>query len=255
MTGESGLIESITAVHHQGIIHRDIKPANLLWTADREVVKISDFGVSHLSSALRRTSSKLSPINETRPPSTTASDDRALRKTEGSPAFMAPELCCPIEVTPRPTPSERDALDYFTQQSPTMREPLTLQEKPSPPLRGSRIISRPLPRNAYRRGERPPVGKGIDIWALGVTLYCLLFGKTPFDAPNEYELFNVIWNKPAVIPDFMGADRKPTFIGDDASHDGVHERDARHLTDLLGRLLEKDPRRRITLDQVKVGLH
>jgi serine/threonine protein kinase len=34
--------------HHCGVIHRDIKPHNLLLTADRQVVKIADFGVARL---------------------------------------------------------------------------------------------------------------------------------------------------------------------------------------------------------------
>lgn len=35
--------------HNRGVIHRDIKPHNLLLTADRETVKIADFGVARLS--------------------------------------------------------------------------------------------------------------------------------------------------------------------------------------------------------------
>ena len=35
--------------HECGVIHRDIKPQNLLLTADREVVKIADFGVARLA--------------------------------------------------------------------------------------------------------------------------------------------------------------------------------------------------------------
>ncbi|MEP6944993.1 MAG: serine/threonine protein kinase [Acidobacteriota bacterium] len=35
--------------HNRGIIHRDIKPHNLLLTADRETVKIADFGVARFS--------------------------------------------------------------------------------------------------------------------------------------------------------------------------------------------------------------
>jgi serine/threonine protein kinase len=37
--------------HNSGIIHRDIKPQNLLLTADRETVKIADFGVARFSAS------------------------------------------------------------------------------------------------------------------------------------------------------------------------------------------------------------
>lgn len=265
-------------LHYQGIIHRDIKPANLLWTADRETVKISDFGVSHLSGVLKRSgsSSNLSSImnqyqqqhqtSSDGARTTTSLDDQALRKTEGSPAFMAPELCCPVEATPTATPPEVNAVDYFTQCVTTLTSSTTPERTQFaransgnshtrvlldgiPPYR---VISHPLAPNTFAKGERPGVGKGIDIWALGVTLFCLLFGRTPFKAPNEYELFNVIWREAVVIPEWAGTERQSLMIDwDHPNHDGPFERDSRELIDLLGKLLTKDPRKRITLEEVK----
>lgn len=37
--------------HQNGVIHRDIKPQNLLLTADRNIVKIADFGVARFSAS------------------------------------------------------------------------------------------------------------------------------------------------------------------------------------------------------------
>lgn len=40
--------DGLAHAHERGVIHRDIKPQNLLFTADREVVKIADFGVAKI---------------------------------------------------------------------------------------------------------------------------------------------------------------------------------------------------------------
>ncbi|KAI8459289.1 CAMKK/ELM protein kinase [Phakopsora pachyrhizi] len=251
-------------LHYQGIIHRDIKPANLLWTADRATVKISDFGVSHISGVLKRSAStsnlaaNLAAENVScdGPRTTNSLDDKALRKTEGSPAFMAPELCCPVEPTPVSTPPERNALDYFTHKPKSVQDHYSdntlVHRSTFDPANAHRLISLPLSPNTFAKGQRPTVGKGIDIWALGVTLYCLLFGRTPFNAPNEYELFNVIWNEPILVPSRMGIEGQAIEFNPDSScADGPVERDSRELVDLLRRLLDKDPRRRIQLKEVK----
>ncbi|GAA6061621.1 hypothetical protein JCM10212_000963 [Sporobolomyces blumeae] len=244
-------------LHYQGIIHRDIKPANLLWTEDHSTVKISDFGVSHVSDALLRASG-----DDAGQPQ--GDDDKALRKTAGSPAFFAPELCHPAEYTPTPTahPSQphlsHEASTYF----PGTIDPASLQPSAhntvyTPPTSPngipltSKVISRPLPpQSPSVPRTRPPVGKAIDVWALGVTLYCLLFGDTPFTARTEYELYNVIVHEAIPVPERMGVERAWTGVGAgwDGCGDGL---EGREVVDLLGRLLEKDPTKRITLEQVK----
>ncbi|GFZ18191.1 AGC (cAMP-dependent, cGMP-dependent and protein kinase C) kinase family protein [Actinidia rufa] len=62
----------------------------------------------------------------------------------------------------------------------------------------------------------------VDWWALGVLTYEMLYGRTPFKGKNRKETFRNVMMKP------------PEFIG---------KRTA--LTDLIERLLEKDPTRRL----------
>ncbi|KAE8735512.1 Serine/threonine-protein kinase UCNL [Hibiscus syriacus] len=62
----------------------------------------------------------------------------------------------------------------------------------------------------------------VDWWALGILSYELLYGTTPFKGENRKETFRKILTKE---PDFMG------------------ERNA--LTDLIGQLLKKDPKKRL----------
>lgn len=81
---------------------------------------------------------------------------------------------------------------------------------------------------------RPNITKAIDVWALGVTFYCLLFGREPFpEVQGEMELYNKICNAPIEIPP-----------------DQEHRVD-KDVKDLLFRLLEKNASERITLCQVR----
>lgn len=82
-------------------------------------------------------------------------------------------------------------------------------------------------------GGRRHISAKIDIWAYGVTLFCILYGFLPFEADNEYELLRVVATEPLVLPDPKG------------DHDLVL------ANDLLARLLDKNPETRISIPEIK----
>jgi eukaryotic-like serine/threonine-protein kinase len=72
-------LTGLGAAHDAGVLHRDIKPANvvLVKKADREVVKIVDFGISKLHSGAVPQASAMTQTNA----------------VLGSPVYMSPEQC------------------------------------------------------------------------------------------------------------------------------------------------------------------
>ncbi|KAG9325812.1 hypothetical protein KVV02_005736 [Mortierella alpina] len=145
------LSRSLLTVHEHDIIHRDIKPDNLLRSGDG-TVKIVDFGVSEM-------------FNK--------KGDDMTKKSAGSPAFMAPELC--------------------------------------------------------RHDHGEVSGRATDIWSMGVTLYCIRYGYLPYVSESILEMHKVIREEEYTIP----------------------PEDDQRFVDLIKRLLEKDPVKRITIEQLR----
>jgi [calcium/calmodulin-dependent protein kinase] kinase len=210
-------------VHYQGFIHRDIKPANLLWTEDRHHVKIADFGVSHFSYAQRLAEAGEEGINLDELEEILM-DESDLTKRAGTPAFLAPELI----------------YEHFEEKNRHF------------------IVSSLMPRFSGKHPAKPQITKAIDVWALGVTLYCLLFGKTPFlnvteGGATEFALYRAICNKDWETPEFMCRDRVPTG-GRHSKRSNRHKQiEGAKVINLLERFLQKDQTKRITLDEVKVS--
>ncbi|KXL43885.1 hypothetical protein M433DRAFT_68991 [Acidomyces richmondensis BFW] len=72
-------------------------------------------------------------------------------------------------------------------------------------------------------------GRAADIWSMGVTLYCLRYGHIPFEKTGMLELYESI-------------------RCDDISLDDEHDP---NFVDLMRRILEKDPEKRITMEELR----
>lgn len=119
-------------------------------------------------------------------------------------------------------------------------------------------------------GEQPKVSEQIDVWSLGVTLYCLIYARIPFLAEDEYQLFKAIAQQNVYIPtrrlkavnpaqNASRIDLSNRANTNTAPSTGPYRDDYElemediddELRDLLRRMLIKDPAERIKLREVK----
>ncbi|KAM4727077.1 calcium/calmodulin-dependent protein kinase kinase 1 isoform 2-T2 [Anableps anableps] len=75
-------------------------------------------------------------------------------------------------------------------------------------------------------------GKALDVWAMGITLYCFVFGKCPFIDEYILALHNKIKTKPVDFPE------TPNICEE--------------LRTLILRMLDKNPDTRITIPEIKM---
>ncbi|KAF4124131.1 protein-serine/threonine kinase [Geosmithia morbida] len=72
-------------------------------------------------------------------------------------------------------------------------------------------------------------GAAADIWSMGVSLFCLRYGRIPFNRDSIMKMYEAIKSDEPTIP----ADENPT------------------LKDLFSKILEKDPEKRIQMPQLR----
>ncbi|EPS37616.1 hypothetical protein H072_8658 [Dactylellina haptotyla CBS 200.50] len=87
-----------------------------------------------------------------------------------------------------------------------------------------------LPPEMCTIGHTEYDGRAADIWSMGVCLYCFFYGRLPFDNDSIMELYESIREDEVQYTD----DTPP------------------ELLDLFRKLLQKDPKNRITMDELRV---
>uniref|UniRef100_A0A803V3K9 calcium/calmodulin-dependent protein kinase n=1 Tax=Ficedula albicollis TaxID=59894 RepID=A0A803V3K9_FICAL len=75
-------------------------------------------------------------------------------------------------------------------------------------------------------------GKALDVWAMGITLYCFVFGQCPFMDERILSLHNKIKTQTLEFPD------QPEVTD--------------FLKDLISRMLDKNPESRISVPEIKI---
>lgn len=112
--------------------------------------------------------------------------------------------------------------------------------------------------------EQPKISEQIDVWSLGVTLYCLIFARIPFMAEDEFQMFKKIAKEEVYIPRrrlrpvdpqhspsstsfYKRVNSAPYRDDTDLAYEEVDD----DLYDLLREMLTKNPEKRIRLKDVK----
>lgn len=214
------IVIALQHLHRQGIAYRDLKPENILVQASGHIM-LTDFDLS------TRLSLKHCTIPSETPKALQHSKSKGMHIPQLKCSMMSclnPLQCQPVN-SAKPIPSNVNS----AQVSPVNRS-ISSSTSSSPAIRSNSLVG-------TEEYVAPEMLKGmghdfaVDWWALGVLLFEMLYGKTPFKGATKQETFYNILIK------------KPQFTGPWTP-----------LRDLIIRLLEKEPSRRLTAEGIKKHL-
>ncbi|KAK9085891.1 hypothetical protein Sjap_026302 [Stephania japonica] len=200
------VLVALEYLHMLGIVYRDLKPENILVRSDGHIM-LSDFDLSLCSDAIPAVHS---PVSSPEIPTTATPSPTRRRKLKPSAAALT--CLCKRFFRSRKVRSTEAELRQF------VAEPVTAR---SCSFVGTHEYVAPEVASGKSHGN------AVDWWALGIFIYELIYGYTPFSGEtNEATLRNIL-KKPLIFP---------------ATASSGSEIYARNL---ISGLLEKDPERRL----------
>ncbi|TVU29369.1 hypothetical protein EJB05_20933, partial [Eragrostis curvula] len=215
------LVLALEHLHGLGVVYRDLKPENVLIQGSGHIMLV-DFDLS----------TTLPPPPPPPPPDAASSPSlrHHLNRKKNKNKVAAMIFAC-LSSSSRHAAASSESSTYQTPQSTTSR---TASSSSGCGSSGPAAKSRSFVGTEDYVAPEIVAGSGhdhaVDWWGLGVVLYEMLYGRTPFRGRSRRETFRRVLAAPPELPAAAGDD------GDDGRAP---------LRDLIARLLDKDPARRL----------
>ena len=115
----------------------------------------------------------------------------------------------------------------------------------------------------FEDGKTPKITGAIDLWALGITLFCMIYARLPFYYRKDFGLHEAVCNEEVFVPKYRlvpvdFTNEQPTAKTPKSQNcnkrldfDLMFEEVPDQVRDIIRKLLIKDPAKRMTIAEAK----